>query len=69
MRRLLTWLTMLDTPVSADPIEVANRLRPVLLQLNRELRREIIHFLERVRGHRSGSNTPASPGALREETR
>ena len=28
-------------PVTADPIEVANRLRPVLLQLNRELRREI----------------------------
>jgi len=27
--------------VSADPISVANRLRPVLLRLNRELRREI----------------------------
>ena len=40
--RLLTWLTMLRTsPVTADPIDVANRLRPVLLQLNRELRREI----------------------------
>ena len=26
---------------AADPIAVANRLRPVLLQLNRELRREI----------------------------
>ena len=29
------------TPTAADPIAVANRLRPVLLQLNRELRREI----------------------------
>jgi DNA-binding MarR family transcriptional regulator len=26
---------------AADPIAVANRLRPVLLQLNRELRREV----------------------------
>jgi DNA-binding MarR family transcriptional regulator len=30
---------------AADPISVANRLRPVLLQLNRELRREI-HSLD-----------------------
>jgi DNA-binding MarR family transcriptional regulator len=29
------------TATAADPIAVANRLRPVLLQLNRELRREI----------------------------
>jgi len=29
------------TVTAADPIAVANRLRPVLLQLNRELRREI----------------------------
>jgi len=29
------------TANAADPIAVANRLRPVLLQLNRELRREI----------------------------
>lgn len=28
-------------PVSADPLAVANRLRPVLLQLARELRREV----------------------------
>jgi DNA-binding MarR family transcriptional regulator len=27
--------------VAADPVSVANRLRPVLLKLNRELRREI----------------------------
>src|SRR5205809_3938178 len=31
----------MPTAVSADPISVANRLRPVLLKLNRELRREI----------------------------
>jgi DNA-binding MarR family transcriptional regulator len=31
----------MPTAVSADPITVANRLRPVLLKLNRELRREI----------------------------
>ena len=31
----------MPTAVSADPISVANRLRPVLLRLNRELRREI----------------------------
>src|SRR5438128_3700345 len=31
----------MPTSVSADPISVANRLRPVLLKLNRELRREI----------------------------
>jgi DNA-binding MarR family transcriptional regulator len=30
----------LSTTVSADPVELANRLRPVLLRLNRELRRE-----------------------------
>jgi DNA-binding MarR family transcriptional regulator len=29
------------TATAIDPITVANRLRPVLLQLNRELRREI----------------------------
>jgi DNA-binding MarR family transcriptional regulator len=27
--------------ISADPVAVANRLRPVLLQLNRQLRREL----------------------------
>ncbi len=31
----------MPTAVSADPVSVANRLRPVLLRLNRELRREI----------------------------
>jgi DNA-binding MarR family transcriptional regulator len=31
----------MPTALSADPIIVANRLRPVLLKLNRELRREI----------------------------
>jgi DNA-binding MarR family transcriptional regulator len=31
----------MPTLLSADPITVANRLRPVLLKLNRELRREI----------------------------
>jgi DNA-binding MarR family transcriptional regulator len=30
-----------STATAADPISVANRLRPTLLQLNRELRREI----------------------------
>src|SRR5712691_8555539 len=34
----------MPSAVSADPIFVATRLRPVLLKLNRELRREI-HFL------------------------
>jgi DNA-binding MarR family transcriptional regulator len=29
------------TITAADPVELANQLRPVLLQLNRELRREI----------------------------
>ena len=29
------------TAIAADPIAVANQLRPVLLQLNRELRREV----------------------------
>ena len=29
-----------DLAVTADPVAVANRLRPVLLKLNRELRRE-----------------------------
>lgn len=29
-----------DLAVSVDPVTVANRLRPVLLQLNRQLRRE-----------------------------
>jgi DNA-binding MarR family transcriptional regulator len=32
---------MPTTPIATDPITAANRLRPVLLQLNRELRREI----------------------------
>jgi DNA-binding MarR family transcriptional regulator len=32
---------MPTTALSADPIALANRLRPVLLRLNRELRREI----------------------------
>jgi DNA-binding MarR family transcriptional regulator len=31
----------MPTAVSADPTAVANRLRPALLRLNRELRREI----------------------------
>src|SRR5947208_6491806 len=31
----------MPTAVSADPISVANRLRPVLLRVARELRREI----------------------------
>jgi len=31
----------MPSAVSADPISVATRLRPVLLKLNRELRREI----------------------------
>ena len=31
----------MPTAVAADPVSVANRLRPVLLRLNRELRREI----------------------------
>jgi len=39
----LTWLTILNSPaaIAADPVAVANRLRPVLLKLNRHLRREI----------------------------
>jgi DNA-binding MarR family transcriptional regulator len=31
----------METSVASDPVIVANRLRPVLLKLNRELRREI----------------------------
>jgi len=31
----------MSTTISADPTSVANRLRPALLRLNRELRREI----------------------------
>jgi hypothetical protein len=31
----------MSTLAAADPVAVANRLRPVLLKLNRELRREI----------------------------
>src|SRR3954453_13039630 len=31
----------MPTAVSADPTTIANRLRPALLRLNRELRREI----------------------------
>src|SRR3954470_12150440 len=31
---------MSDTAVAADPVALANRLRPALLRLNRELRRE-----------------------------
>jgi DNA-binding MarR family transcriptional regulator len=39
----LTWLTILDASatLTTDPVAVANRLRPVLLKLNRHLRREI----------------------------
>lgn len=39
----LTWLTILTVAASptTDPVAVANRLRPVLLKLNRHLRREI----------------------------
>lgn len=39
----LTWLTTLNATASrtAEPVAVANRLRPVLLKLNRHLRREI----------------------------
>ncbi len=32
---------MLDMLTISDPVTVANRLRPVLLQLNRQLRREL----------------------------
>ena len=32
---------MLNAPTTADPVAIANRLRPVLLQVTRELRREI----------------------------
>jgi DNA-binding MarR family transcriptional regulator len=32
---------MMSVETAVDPVAVANRLRPVLLQLNRELRREI----------------------------
>src|SRR5689334_13492891 len=40
---LLTWLTifMPEALIKADPVAVANRLRPVLLQLARQLRREV----------------------------
>ncbi len=31
----------MDVTLAADPVTVANRLRPVLLKLNRDLRREI----------------------------
>jgi DNA-binding MarR family transcriptional regulator len=38
----LTWLTILmSASTTTDPVTVANRLRPVLLKLNRHLRREI----------------------------
>jgi DNA-binding MarR family transcriptional regulator len=39
----LTWLTILSftAATTVDPVAVANRLRPVLLKLNRHLRREI----------------------------
>jgi DNA-binding MarR family transcriptional regulator len=39
----LTWLTILGSTITltTDPVAVANRLRPVLLKLNRHLRREI----------------------------
>ena len=33
---------MLDMLTISDPVTVANRLRPVLLQLNRQLRRELM---------------------------
>ena len=40
---MLTWLTKLAKLeiVGTDPLTVANRLRPVLLQLARQLRREV----------------------------
>jgi DNA-binding MarR family transcriptional regulator len=40
---LLTWLTSSVTPatLTADPVALANRLRPVLLQIARQLRREV----------------------------
>jgi len=31
----------MPTAVAADPVALANRLRPVLLQINRQLRREV----------------------------
>src|SRR2546423_13662181 len=34
-------MTALATATATDPVTVANRLRPVLLKLNRHLRREI----------------------------
>ena len=37
---MLTWLTIIQT-LTTDPVAVANRLRPVLLQLARQLRREV----------------------------
>src|SRR5437762_5952938 len=43
--KLLTWLTILpmteEMKRKLDPVPLANRLRPVLLQLNRHLRREV----------------------------
>src|SRR5438552_5616050 len=43
--KLLTWLTILpmteEMKRKLDPVPVANRLRPVLLQLARRLRREV----------------------------
>jgi DNA-binding MarR family transcriptional regulator len=44
MTLLLTWLTTFMSPavaLSADPVSLANELRPVLLQIARQLRREV----------------------------
>ena len=52
--------TAVITPRAHDALEVANRLRPLLLRLNRELRREIhglgitagqVHILATIRDH------------------
>ena len=52
-----------DLPIT--PL-MARLIKPLVA---RELRREIIHFLDRVRDHLSNSNKPASPDAIREEIR
>ena len=52
-----------DLPIT--PL-MARLIKPLVA---RELRREIVHFLDRVRDHLSNSNTPASPDAIREEIR
>jgi DNA-binding MarR family transcriptional regulator len=40
-RPIVNLVNDLTTAISADPTTIANRLRPALLRLNRELRREI----------------------------